>query len=539
VGVLGLLWFGATVASTLPLVPARDVMAADRYVYLPNVGLHWIWAALLVHAVAWAVRRWDRQVLAWLAGGVGIAAAVGILVYTWHVESFYKSNLAKASRIAEVYPDEPGVWEDIGWAHYRSGDYLEAINAARGDLDKHPQEMACEVYQLIGMAQVRIGRVEEGIATLHQAVEANPDYGKCYSRLGQVYYELERYDDAERNYVRAIEIMPDYLPAVQVLGHVYRKMGRRGDAERLYRRALEINRFDPVATTALAGIEVERGDCAPAIARFERLLSWMPQNTVARTNLGVCYAKTGRQAEARVAYGEALRRDPSAVTAALNLALLEADAGNASAAVALLERVVGRNPVDRQVLTAGYDLLTDLDRPQDAARLWTDALSHEPEAPDLLAWHAWSSALAAQWAPAQEAAQAALTYAEIARGTSTAAKEPGSGVEGTGAAFPSLALAALLLADLAANDPDAADRQLDRLLDSPSNPTDARNRLRSAIAEMAEQTPDDQWPYYFAARLLLAEGQTGAARMGFEEFIRRSPDQTWRRRAAKLLPASD
>ena len=226
------------------------------------------------------------------------------------------------------------------------------------------------------------------------------------------------------------------------------------------------------------------------IARFERLLSWMPQNTVARTNLGVCYAKTGRSAEARAAYGEALRRDPSAVTAAVNLALLEADAGNASAAVALLERVVARNPADRQVLTAGYDLLTDLDRPQDAARLWTDALSREPEAPDLLAWHAWSNALAGQWVSAREAAQAALTYAEAGQGASSIAKVPGSGVEGSEAALPSLALAATLLADLAANDPDAADRQLDRMLDSPSNPTDARTRLRSAIAEMAEVLSD-------------------------------------------------
>ena len=57
VGVLGLLWFLAAVAPTLPIVPARRALAADRYVYLPNVGIHWIVASVLVAGFVYVSRR--------------------------------------------------------------------------------------------------------------------------------------------------------------------------------------------------------------------------------------------------------------------------------------------------------------------------------------------------------------------------------------------------------------------------------------------------------------------------------------------------
>ncbi|MCH7814682.1 MAG: tetratricopeptide repeat protein, partial [Planctomycetes bacterium] len=196
VGLLGTLWFLATVASTLPLIPSRGVMVAERYVYLPNIGLHWIAGAALVWLVVRLGAWIHGRAVGWVAAGLGVVLAAILLRYTWQVERYFTSNVNRARRIAEIYPDEPGVWEDIGWALFRRGDYAEAITISRKDIEKHPQKSACEVLQLIGMAQVRLGRLEQGIATLHRAIEADPKYGKCYSRPGQVYYQNERYAEA-------------------------------------------------------------------------------------------------------------------------------------------------------------------------------------------------------------------------------------------------------------------------------------------------------------------------------------------------------
>ena len=517
VGVLGLLWFLATVASTLPLIPSRDVMAADRYVYLPNVGLYWLTAALVVQLVRWAQGRFNRPAIGHLAAGLGLVAGAALVPCAWHVQSYYLSNLAKARRIAEVYPEEPGVWEDVGWAHYREGRYEPAIAAARIEIQKHPDQQACEALQLMGMAQYRMGRVEDGLATLYQAVEADPEYGKCYSRLGHIYYELGRYDEAEENYVRAVGIMPEYLPAIQALGHLYRRMGRPDQAVPWFERGLELNDFDPVSTMALAEIEMASGQAASAIGRFERLLDWQPENAVARTNLGVCYVKTGRTADAIEAYQEVLEGEPGAVTAALNLANLLIDLGDVTGTVALVEQACRHAPTERPVLIAGHDLLVRLGRLREAATIWATALGREPEAADLAAWYAWTSALAGQWKPARDGARSALQ----------------------GDPEQSLALAALVLAELGADRTNEADGYLSRFLVASPTPPDARSRLESALARIGRNAPDKPWPYYAVARVLIADGETAAAQQAIEEFVRLCPDPSWRQRAAELLPAPE
>jgi tetratricopeptide (TPR) repeat protein len=515
VGVLGLLWFLATVASTLPLVPSRDVMAADRYVYLPNIGLHWIVAAAAVAAVAWMVRRTGKRAVVGATAMVGVAAAVAISIYTWRVESYYVSDLAKARRIAALYPEEEGVWQAIGWAHFRKEEYTEAIEVSQRDADLHPDTQACEVYQLIGMSQVRLGRVEEGLQTLYRAMEADPEYGKVYARLGQVYYEeLGDYQKAKEHLQRAVELMPEYLPSVKVLGHTYRKLNQVDKAVQTFKRALEINEFDPVATNNLAELEMQQGKLDSAIQRFKGLLDWMPENTVARTNLGVCYFESGDLQAAERQYETALRNDPRAVTAAINLAKIQVSQGAIGAAARVLETALGHSPGDRVLLVATHDMLESVGQLRNAALMWTQAIRLEPKAADLAAWYAWTSALASQPALARQAAQQALSQD----------------------AGQALAVAALVVIDITAGDFEQADRHLDTMLALPdSQPFDPRGRLQHALAQMGSQNPEDPWPYYFVARLLKASGQPEAAKMGVEEFTNRISDPVWVERAGKLL----
>lgn len=513
VGVLGMVWFLSTVASTLPLLPARDVMAADRYVYMPNIGLHWIIAALLVHAVLWCARRWAARWLPYAAGVAAASGAAALLPYTWHVESFYLSNIAKAKRIAEVYPDEPGVWEDLGWAYYRDGQFEKAIQASLGDLERHPEDQGCEVYQLKGMALFRMGRADQAIDALYKAVELDPDYGKCYSRLGHIYYELGRLGKAEEHYLRAVEIMPEYLPAIKALALIYQKTGRADQAAKWYRRGLEINEYDPKCSMGLAELDMAAGRLEKAVARFEELLGWQPENTTARTNLGVCYAQLGRGADAMEAYEQALRRDPGAVTAAMNLAALKADVGDTAGAVALARHAAAQAPTNRIILVAAHDILLGAGRLRDAGQMWANAAQAEPQTADFAAWYAWTSALAGQVEAAAKGASAALNRDE--------------GL--------SLAWAALVLADLAAEHPEQADQHMDRVLGTPPEPPDAWARLRRALGAAGSQNPDDPWPYYLTARLLAAQGEDEAARLGMEEFVRRAPSEEWRRRAVEVL----
>jgi tetratricopeptide (TPR) repeat protein len=170
-------------------------------------------------------------------------------------------------------------------------------------------------------------------------------------------------------------------------------------------------------------------------------------------------------------------------------------------------------PTDRTLLVGGHNLLVGLDSLREAAALWAQALRLEPEAADLAAWYAWTSALAGQWEAASKGAGAALN------------RDPGQ----------SLASAVLVLADLAANNPDRATDRLDQLLSEPASPADTPQRLLAAITRIGQRDPEDPWPYYVAARLLIAQGDTESARLAIEEFASRAPSPEWRSRAEELL----
>lgn len=480
VGVLGLFWFFVAVAPTLPILPARRALAADRYVYLANVGLAWIIGALIVGVFVQlrkretASRRIAPPQLTFAVSCV--AAGVALLVTSWQSQANYRDNIALSERIIRCFPDEPSVYESAAWAYYRSGRFAEAIDVALNDLERHPREMACEVHQVVGMSHFRLGRYRDAVSSLEKAIHADPNYGKCYSRLAQIQADLGRHDDAIANYERAIEIMPFYNPAIISVAHIYRTVGRIEDAVGSYHNVLENNPFDVSAHLALAEIDIQQHQYREAVLRLDKLLDWMPENTIARTNLGLAYERLDELDRAEEAYATAIDRDPLAIVATLNLANLHVRRNDLDAAVATMIRARRRAPLDAH----------------------------------LRAWTSYVFAQAARWTEARSLL------------------EPSSAKPSQ----PALTWLTQTLIALHDGDTDRAVAAVDRLLacDSPS-PSDADQRLMADLERFALANPRNPWPYYLTARVLINQGQKELAKLALDEFVRICPTQECKSRA--------
>ncbi len=522
VGVLGLLWFMAAVAPTLPIVPARRSLAADRYVYLPNIGLHWIVATLVVAAFVYllrrspAGRRWSAPavVLGIACAGVG-AAFLGTL---WKAHGYYRDNLAVANRIIQCFPNYPTVYESAAWAYYRNGHYEEAIAIALEDLERHPEKMACEVYQVVGMSQFRLGRYEEALASLRKAIQADPDYGKCYTRIAQIFADLGRYDEAIENYKHGIEIMPYYNPGLLNLAAVYRRVGRIEEAVSTYEQVLEGNAYDVTAHLALAEIDLARGNYAEAAARLDKLLGWMPENTVARTNLGLSYEGLNRPEEAIEAYREAIKRDANAVVAISNLASLYVRVERATEARRLLENHLPRHPTDLTLLIAYHDVAVHMAQPADAVLPFLRASELKPGDGLLNAWTAYTLTQAGRMDEAAE-------YLRRNAGEASSS---------------AVVLLAKTLLALDRDVPEAAIANIRALLArDKAILKDAGNRLIDDLARYSSWHPEDAWPFYLSAMVLDAQGRTDVARIAMEQFKRLCPTPECKSRAADLIPKPD
>ena len=118
---LGWLWFLATIASTLPLIPARNALAADRYMYLPIIGLAWVAALVGQRIVSSILSLRSRSMKIALGVSLGLVLPSVMLATSWHTASFYASTSLKCNRIADLFPTTPRVWERAASVAYDEG----------------------------------------------------------------------------------------------------------------------------------------------------------------------------------------------------------------------------------------------------------------------------------------------------------------------------------------------------------------------------------------------------------------------------------
>ncbi len=515
VGLLGMFWFLAAVAPTLPIVPARRALAADRYVYLPNVGLVWIAATLLVAGFLYLRRRTRRptavNAIAYVGGS---AVVISLLATSWSVQAHYRDNIASAERMIVISPDDPGVYEAAAWAYYRDGRYEEAIARAVEDLKRHPEQMACEVFQVVGMAQFRLGLHGQALASLQQAIKVDPDYGKCYSRIAQIQAHLGQTDSAIANYEKAVEIMPFYNPALLPLAALYRDAGRTEDAVKTWQQVLENNPYDVTAHLRLAEVDLAAGRFAEARKRLTDLLGWVPENAAAWTNLGVACERLNQPLDAGQAYDRALALDAGNITAAINKSRLLARQADPNRALAFFESTLNRDPTNVKLVAAGIQLAIDLNRRDAAAALAINAYNQAPNDISLRAWTAFALIEAGDIRRGNELLEQLMSHIEPSNQPATT---------WTPRDWPAHPRAVSLLANVAlrmrtGQYPESI-AATEKLLD-----TGVPQAVRLLINDMqrfSEAHPENPWPFIHIANVMIRQQNWEAARFAIEESRKR------------------
>jgi tetratricopeptide (TPR) repeat protein len=544
----GWLWFLAAIGPTLYLTAVRRAQAADRYTYQSNIGLYLIAVWSLVHLVLWAARRSSRTG-ALTAGGLAWAGmAAAMLLVSWRTATYYHDNLARDLRIAMLFPEEPGVWEHMSWVYFRAANrakeesesalkhgeeeeaarqhglavknYEKASELALHDAELHPWRMTCEALQVVGMSHLRMGREAAAIETLARALTANPRYGKGYARLAQAYEESGDLERAIWAYQRAVRLDPAFKPAAASLAELYRKTQRIDAAEALLRELIAQNSYDTSSTMALCEILIQSGRADEARDRLQALLAhipkrgaWLKTRTHARTNLAACKALSDKR-QAMLEYQLVLFEDPGAVTATVNLAALYAAAGRLDEARILLEVQPLDLPDDPASAINLCDSLTRYGAIYRARSMLGSWLDREPSNGRLLARMAWVEALHGRFDDAARRAEQALAL----DGTQT------------------LARMAQAMAACARNQPQAAVDSLSAALQQrPWDPADADQQFLGAAQRVSEMMPENPFPYYLAAMVLVEQGKRDAARAFIGFFKQHGADETWQARADELI----
>jgi tetratricopeptide (TPR) repeat protein len=318
---VGWLWYVGTLVPVIGLVQVGSQSMADRYTYIPLVGLFLM--------VAWGVGRAGVEQR---VGRATTAATAGVVLVICVVLSRHQVGYWKNSET--LFRHALSVTQDNSMAHLNLGNALFAL-----------------------------GKTEEALAEYREALRINPDYISAHNNLGLALAGLGKTEEALAEYREALRIDPNCAEAHNNLGNVLVVQGKPVEAVAHYREALRINPHYVQAHSnlglALAGL----GKTAEAIAEYREAGRINPEYAEAHYDLGVLLAAQGKTEEARAEYQEAVRWRPEWPQALRKLAwLLATDENggvrNAGQAVQLAERLcggAGQQQADAlEVLAAAY-----------------------------------------------------------------------------------------------------------------------------------------------------------------------------------------
>ncbi|MGD0230520.1 MAG: tetratricopeptide repeat protein [Syntrophorhabdales bacterium] len=179
---VGWLWYVGTLVPVIGVVQVGGQALADRYTYIPLVGLFII--------VAWAVpellKKWPYRKEALIT--LSALCLVSLFLVTWRQVGYWRNSIALYDHTLEITDRTSLIHNNRGMAYLGLGNYTQAIADFNRAVEIKP--MYGEAYNNRGIACGNLGNYTQAIADFSRAVEINPRYGEAYYNRGAAYGRL-------------------------------------------------------------------------------------------------------------------------------------------------------------------------------------------------------------------------------------------------------------------------------------------------------------------------------------------------------------
>ena len=299
--IAGWLWYLGMLVPVIGLVQVGEQARADRYTYLPQVGLYLALTWTIVDLSASWRRR--QEIL-------GVAAATLITALTWRAwiqASYWKNSETLWTHTLAVTSDNDVARNNLGFIFLRRGELDEAIshfqtalNIRANNPQTHYNLGSALVHNNLGNALVRKKLVDEAITHYEKAVELRPDYADGHYNLGSALLQEGRIDEAIAHWQKTLSLQPNDAEAHTTLGDALLRKGEIGEAITHYEKALEIAPHSILTLNNLAwalstcpDASLRNGAKAIELAQKADQLAG-GQNPIFIRTLAAAYAENGR-----------------------------------------------------------------------------------------------------------------------------------------------------------------------------------------------------------------------------------------------------
>ncbi len=291
----GWLWLLGMLVPVIGLVQVGRQAAADRYTYLPLIG---VFIGMSLGATEAAVRL---RLNTTMRIAVAVSILLGCLVATSRQLAYWQDSKALFAHAVAVTQENAVARLNLGVAFEQAGQTNEALAQYRESLRINPGR--AQAHNNVANLLAASGKKEEAVTHYREALRLNKKAPLAHLNLGTTLLEMGRFDEAMQHYAAAQSLAPDDPRPAYLMGKASLQQKRSADAVAHFRDALRL--ADDFRTlTWLARVlssdpdaKVRNGAEAVALAERANELVGGSEAFVLDT-LAMAYAEAGQFVEA-------------------------------------------------------------------------------------------------------------------------------------------------------------------------------------------------------------------------------------------------
>jgi len=333
---VGWLWYLGTLLPVIGLVQVGKQAMADRYTYVPLIGLF----IMIAYGMADLAARW-RAPRFLLPVGAGVVLSA-LMICTWVQVGYWRDSISLYEHTLKVTGSNPIIQSNLGFALAAQGQMDQAIAHYAEALRLQPD--LAETHNILGVALAAQGKMDQAMAQYAEALRLKPDLAEAHNNLGLALAAQGQMDQAMTQYAEALRLKPDLAEAHNNLGLALAAQGQMDQAMAQYAEALRLNPDLAKAHNSLGLALAAQGKMDQAVAHYNEALRLKPDYAGAHSNLGLALEAQGQLDQAVAHYTEALRLNPDLAETQNNLGVALAKQGKIEEAIARFQKAIQINP---------------------------------------------------------------------------------------------------------------------------------------------------------------------------------------------------
>jgi tetratricopeptide (TPR) repeat protein len=334
---VGWFWYMGTLVPVIGLMQVGKQAMADRYTYLPSIGI----GIMIAWGVSYLLPKEEQMRKIILIPIVSVVLTI-LTILTSQQCGYWKNSISLFNHALQITKNNYLAQSSLGVALAAEGENEEAIVHYLAAIEINPYYS--KAHSNLGVALAAQGKNEEAIAHYLAAIKINPDQEETHSNLGVVLAAQGRNEEATAHYLVAIKINPNYDDAYYNLANLFIKQGKIKEAIDNYVQAIKINPDHYNAHFNLASVLVKEQRLEEATDHFRQAVRITPSSFAALNNLGVNLEKQLKHDEAIYYYRRALQLEPNNPGIYFNLGVALGNKGELKEAIEHFRQAIYLKP---------------------------------------------------------------------------------------------------------------------------------------------------------------------------------------------------